>query len=251
MSENILQTVGLTKKYRQQLAVDHVSMEIRKGDIYGFIGRNGAGKTTFMRMICGLARPNDGHLMLFGETGESNLQNSRKKIGSLIEQPALYQHMSVLQNLEIQQRYLGIHSKHARDELEELMELVGLDGVGHKKAGKLSQGMKQRLGLAIALMGEPAFLILDEPYNGLDPIGVAELRTLLNKLNREKQMTILFSSHILSEMEQLATRYGFIYKGRLIRELSAQELGKECEEKGMNLEEYFIHLNEKAREEKE
>ncbi|HBA47243.1 MAG TPA: bacitracin ABC transporter ATP-binding protein [Lachnospiraceae bacterium] len=243
MRDAVLTATDLTKKYRRTLAVDHVSMTVNRGDIYGFIGVNGAGKTTFMRMVCGLVRPTEDELELFDASGRRELQNARKQIVALIEHPALYPNMTALENLEVQRRYLGLKGgKDSRDALKELLELVGLADTGSRKTREFSMGMKQRLGLAIALTGSPGFLILDEPTVGLDPVGVVELRSLLLKLNQEKDLTILFSSHNLSEMERLATRYGFLDNGRLLKEISADDLEKECSEKGIDPEKYFLNL---------
>ncbi len=242
--EDILVTRNLTKKYRKELAVDKVS--IRSGDIYGFIGENGAGKSTYMRMVCGLAKPTEGEVELYGVSGKKGLQKARKNMGALIENPAVYPNMTALENLEVQRRYLGIGRKDSENMLKELLELVGLTDVGRKKARDFSLGMKQRLGLAIALTGNPGFIILDEPTIGLDPVGKAELRNLLLKLNKEKGLTIFFSSHDLSEMQRLATRYGFLHRGRLIKELTAQELEQDCSIQGIDVEQYFLNLILKA-----
>lgn len=243
MSGIILKTEGLTKKYMDAYAVDHVDMEINQGDIYGFIGINGAGKTTFMRMVCGLVKPNGGSMALFGASGGKELRAARKKIGALIEHPAFYPTMTALENLEVQRRYLDMDlGKERKKAMRELLELVGLEDTGRKKVGAFSLGMKQRMGLAIALIGNPQFLILDEPTIGLDPVGVVELRELLLKLNRERNITIFFSSHNLSEMERLATRYGFLHKGKLVKELTAEKLEEECRMKEMDLEKYFMDL---------
>jgi len=243
MEKAVLLTENVTKRYGDTCAVNRVSMTVNHGDIYGFIGVNGAGKTTFMRMVCGLVLPGEGSLSLFGAKGEKDLQKARKKLGALIEHPAFYPNMTALENLEIQSRYLEIDfGEKKKETMKELLELVGLGDVGRKKAGKFSMGMKQRLGLAIALIGNPEFLILDEPSVGLDPIGVVELRELLLKLNRERGMTIFFSSHNLSEMSQLATRYGFLHKGSLVKELTAEEMERECTVREKSLETYFVDL---------
>lgn len=243
MEETVLKTRELTKKYHDTFAVDHVSMTVERGDIYGFIGINGAGKTTFMRMVCGLVKPSQGSLALFGAAGRKELLLARKKIGALIEHPAFYPNMTALENLEVQRRYLDMDlGKDRKKKMEELLELVGLEDAGSKRARAFSLGMKQRLGLAIALIGDPQLLILDEPTIGLDPIGVVELRELLQKLNRDKNLTIFFSSHNLSEMERLASRYGFLHKGKLVKELAAEQLEKECRSKEMDLEKYFLNL---------
>ena len=242
MQEDILVTRDLTKKYHKALAVDHVSMSVKSGDIYGFIGENGAGKTTFMRMVCGLARPAEGEMTLYGASGKSALQKARKNMGALIENPAVYPNMTAMENLEVQRRYLGIKKKNSAPMLQDLLELVGLANTGKKKAKDFSLGMKQRLGLAIALTGNPKFIILDEPTIGLDPVGKAELRALLLKLNQERGLTIFFSSHDLSEMKRLATRYGFLHRGILIKELTSRELEQECVSREIDVEQYFLNL---------
>lgn len=241
--ETVLRASGLTKKYRGVCAVDHVSLSIRKGDILGFVGANGAGKTTFMRMACGLIRPTEGKLELFGAGTGPELQRMRRRMGALIEHPAVYANMTALQNLDVQRRYLDMNfGKNPKKALTELLELVGLAEARDKKAGKLSLGMRQRLGLAMALVGDPEFIILDEPAIGLDPIGVMELRELLLKLNRERRLTVLFSSHNLAEMAHIATRYGFLDRGRLLKEATAEEVRKACGERGIDLETYFVEL---------
>lgn len=248
--EMILETKNLEKRYRSVCAVDKVSLSIQRGDIFGFVGANGAGKTTFMRMVCGLVRPTGGEMKLFGASSEKELQQKRRKMGALIEHPAIYTNLSAYQNLDIQRRYLdmdsGKDSKEVKKTLTELLDLVGLADVGDRKAGKFSLGMRQRLGIAIALVGQPEFLILDEPTIGLDPIGVMELRELVHRLNREREITILFSSHNLAELAQIATRYGFLHKGKLLEVVSAEEVGQVCRERGINLETYFVELLLKA-----
>ena len=246
--EAILKTVDLTKQYRGVCAVDHVSLSIRKGDIFGFVGANGAGKTTFMRMVCGLIHPTAGHLELFGVSSEKELQEKRKKMGALIEHPAVYTNMTALQNLDVQRRYLEMDfGRHPEKTLLELLDLVGLADVKDRKAGKFSLGMRQRLGLAMALVGNPEFVILDEPTIGLDPLGVIELRELVLKLNRERGLTILFSSHNLAEMAHIATRYGFLDRGKLLKEITAKEVRQICEDKRIELETYFVELLMEAR----
>lgn len=217
-----LKTEGLTKQYGKHTVVDHVSMHVKRGDIYGFIGKNGAGKTTFMRMVSGLASPVEGTIELFGSR---ELEKQRVRIGSLIEQPGLYGNMSAGENMEVIRRELGITEKHAVDEM---LEFVKLSHAGRKKVKHFSMGMKQRLGIAIALFSNPDLLILDEPINGLDPAGIKEIRDLLLKLNREKQITILISSHILGELSRIATRYGIIKDGILIEEFERKELEQRC-----------------------
>lgn len=220
--EYILKTEKLTKIYGGVKAVNEVSMSVRKGDIYGFIGKNGAGKTTFMKMISGLAAPTAGSMELFGK---SDLEQARKRIGTLIENPGVYPNMTAEENLEIVCRNLGILERAAT---REMLEFVGLDSAGKKKVKNFSMGMKQRLGLAVSLIRNPDFLVLDEPINGLDPAGIKEVRELLLKLNREKQITILISSHILGELSKVATRYGIIRDGVLMEEFGAKELEERC-----------------------
>jgi len=242
MNEIMIKTTGLSKVYKKNCVVDRVSMTINKGDIYGFIGVNGAGKTTFMRMLCGLARPTEGYIELLGKTSD-DLPSARKKIGAIIENPALYPNMTAHENLLVQAKYLDMPSNtDTKEKIENLLKLVGLTNIHGKKATDFSLGMKQRLGLALTLLGEPELVILDEPTIGLDPMGVFELRQLLLKLNAERNLTILFSSHNLSEMTQLATRYGFIHNGKLIKEIDAQKLHLDFEKSGNNLESYFLNL---------
>lgn len=251
MMETILKATDLTKQYRGVCAVNKVSLSINRGDIFGFVGANGAGKTTFMRIACGLIQPTGGSLELFGAVSAKELQEKRKKMGALIEHPAVYTNMSALQNLDVQRRYLDMNfGKNPKKALTELLDLVGLADVKDRKAGKFSLGMRQRLGLAMALVGNPEFIILDEPVIGLDPVGVMELRELLLKLNRERKMTILFSSHNLAEMAHIATRYGFLDRGRLLEVITAEELGKVCRSRGINLETYFVELLLKERKAK-
>lgn len=220
--ELVLQTNGLTKKYGDKIAVDDVNINIAKGDIYGLIGKNGAGKTTIMKMICGLISKNEGDIKLFGS---SNLKKGRKRIGTIIEQPGLYPNMTAKENLIYYDKLLGITDY---SNVEEVLRLVGLDGTGQKKTKAFSMGMKQRLSIAISLIGNPDFLILDEPINGLDPAGIKEIRELLLKLNYENDITILISSHILEEVFRITTKYGIIKNGILVDEFSAEELQTRC-----------------------
>ncbi|HEX3027424.1 MAG TPA: ATP-binding cassette domain-containing protein, partial [Clostridia bacterium] len=217
MNEPILETKGLTKKYRGTLALDHMNLTLRRGEIYGFIGENGAGKTTTIRLITGLSFPTEGHLSLFGRSGEKQLQKQRERMGCMVETPALYKNMTAEQNLEAQRIQRGIPEKEC---IKETLKLVGLSDTGKKAARHFSLGMRQRLGIAMALLNDPEFLILDEPINGLDPSGIVEIRELMKQLNREKGITILVSSHNLSELYQTATRYILLHKGRLLEELS-------------------------------
>ena len=219
--EYIIETEDLTKRYGKRLCVNNISIHIAKGDIYGFIGRNGAGKTTAMRLILGLARPTSGKIKLFNS---DDLNAQRKKIGSLIEAPGLYKRCSALENMKRFSILYGGDDK----EIEELLSFVGLNGVGNKKVGQFSLGMKQRLGIAIALLGNPEVLILDEPVNGLDPAGIKEVRDLLLKLNKEKNVTIMISSHLLDELAKITTKYGIINNGVLVEEIDAQKLMERC-----------------------
>lgn len=227
MSELLLQTRALTKQYGRHRAVDQVSMHIKKGAIYGFIGRNGAGKTTTLRMISGLASPTAGEIELFGCRGRE-LSRIRSRVGCLIEGPGLYGSMSARDNLKMKSMLLGVYK---RGYEEELLDIVGLGGVGKKPVKRYSLGMKQRLGIALALVGEPDLLLLDEPINGLDPQGIAEVRDTVLKLNRERNMTILISSHILEELSKIATDYGIIHNGTLLQELTNEELMEKCSER--------------------
>jgi ABC-2 type transport system ATP-binding protein len=220
--EFVVQTKDLCKTFAEKNVVNHVNINIHKGDIYGFIGENGAGKTTFMRMLCGLAKPSEGSMRLF----ESNdLEKQRKKIGCTIENPALYPAMTAGQNLEVYRILMGIPGKNV---VPEMLDFVGLDNVGKKTTKDFSLGMKQRLMIGIAMIGNPEFLILDEPMNGLDPMGIKEMRDLLLKLNKEKKLTIILSSHILDELSRMATCYGVIHEGNLIDEFSSGELESKC-----------------------
>lgn len=216
--EYVIETKSLTKKFSEKSVVNKVNMNVRRGDIYGFIGENGAGKTTLMRMICGLATPTEGSISLFGS---KDLDTQRKRIGCTIENPALYPHMTAIENLETYRLLMGIPDKSI---IPNLIKLVGLHDLGNKKTKNFSLGMKQRLMIALAMMGDPELLILDEPMNGLDPMGIKEIRDLILKLNKERNLTILISSHILDELTKITTCYGIINKGVLIKELSAKEL---------------------------
>lgn len=220
--EYVLKTESLSKSYRKTKALSSLTMNVPKGSIYGLVGRNGAGKTTLIRLICGLQDPTEGSFTLFGAGGASKeIYRARRRVGAIIETPAIYRDMSAKENLKQQYRILGLPSF---DGIDEILSLVGLSETGKKKAGHFSLGMRQRLAIAIALCGDPDFLILDEPMNGLDPQGIIEIRELLLSLNREKQVTILISSHILDELSRIATHYGFIDKGTMVKEISAEEL---------------------------
>lgn len=225
--EYLLSTESLTKQYRQKKAVDSVSIHVKQGDIYGLIGRNGAGKTTLMKVISGLAAPTSGSFTLFGEDG-ARAGRAMNRVGALIEEPGIYADMSAYGNLHAKCMALGVRNRNAE---RELLELAGLSDTGGKPAGKFSMGMKQRLGIALALVGDPDLVILDEPINGLDPQGIAEVRATIERLNREKRITFIISSHILSELSKFASEYGIIHKGRLLQELSREELFEKCSRK--------------------
>lgn len=231
MSELVVKTNHLSKKFKNQVALNKVNISIKKGSIYGFIGQNGAGKSTLIRIISGLARATSGSIELFGHNNGPELIEARKRIGTMIEGPALYPHMTASENLEAHRLLKGIPG---RECVERTLAIVGLQDTGKKKARNFSLGMKQRLGIAIALLGEPEFLILDEPINGLDPMGVVEVRELLKRLNQEYGMTILISSHILSELHLLATHYGIIHKGNLLEQVTVDELNQKCQQ--------FLHI---------
>ena len=223
MTKFICETKNLSKKYKDFYALKNVNLTIPKGEIYGLVGENGAGKTTLIRLLTGLNFKSEGEIILFGH--KDNLQHERSKIGCTIEMPALYKDMTASQNLEVQRIQRGIPNKKC---ITDTLELIGLSNAGKKRVANFSLGMKQRLALGVALLGEPEFLILDEPVNGLDPTGIIELRELLKKLVKEREVTILISSHILSELHQLATCYGFLHKGELLKQISAEELNEEC-----------------------
>jgi ABC-2 type transport system ATP-binding protein len=222
----VLQTNALSKQYGSFKALNGLSMNVPKGSIYGFVGKNGAGKTTLIRVICGLQEPTSGEYTLYGrKNGDKQIAKSRRRMGAVVEAPAIYLDMTAEENLKEQYRVIGLPSF---DKIAELLRLVGLENTGKKKARNFSLGMRQRLGIAIALAGDPDFLVLDEPVNGLDPQGIIEIRELILKLNRERQITVLISSHILDELSKLATYYGFIDNGRIVKEMSAEELDAAC-----------------------
>lgn len=227
MSELLLSTSALTKQFGRHKAVDQVSMHIKRGAIYGFIGRNGAGKTTTLRMIGGLASPTAGEIEMFGCRGRE-LKQIRSRVGCLIEGPGLYGNMTARDNMKMKCLLLGVQKK---GYIEELLEVVGLKDVGKKHVKRYSLGMKQRLGIAMALIGEPDLLVLDEPINGLDPQGIAEVRETILRLNKERNMTILISSHILEELSKIATDYGIIHQGTLLQEITDEELWERCSER--------------------
>lgn len=224
--EYVLQTNALEKRYREYYALRGLTMNVPKGSIYGFVGKNGAGKTTLFRQICGLQKPTAGEYYIFGVSSkDKNISGSRRRMGSMVETPSIYREMTAENNLKEQYRNLGLPSF---ADIPELLELVGLKDTGRKKARNFSFGMRQRLGIAVALAGNPDFLVLDEPLNGLDPQGMIEMRELLLKLNQKCGVTILISSHLLEELSKLATHFGFIDKGILVQEISAAELEHKC-----------------------
>lgn len=224
--EYVLTTQNLSKSYSKFQALDHFTMHVPKGAIYGFVGRNGAGKTTLIRLVCGLQSPMAGSYSIYGiDYKDKRISKSRRRMGAVVETPAIYMDMTAAENLKQQYLLLGMPSYEG---IDDLLALVGLENTGKKKARNFSLGMKQRLGIAIALAGDPDFLVLDEPVNGLDPQGIIEIRELILKLNRERGITVLISSHILDELSRLATHYGFIDKGRMVKEMSAAELEAAC-----------------------
>lgn len=224
--EYVLETRSLCKSYRHFKALNGLDMHIPKGAIYGFVGKNGAGKTTLIRLICGLQPPTSGEFTLYGAKNTcGDIYKARRRVGAVIETPSVYLSMTARENLKQQYRVLGLPDFNG---IDELLTLVGLSDTGRKKVKNFSLGMRQRLGIAIALCGDPDMLILDEPTNGLDPQGIIEIRELILELNQKRGITVLISSHILDELSRLATHYGFIDNGRLVKEISAQELETLC-----------------------
>ena len=225
MNEYVIRAINITKVFKRHKVLDDISINIKKGDIYGFVGKNGAGKTTMIRVIAGLVIPNSGQVELFGEADDGEIVKQRSRMGTLIEAPALYLNMTARENLELIKIQRGIPGAKC---IDEALALVGLKDIEKKKTKNFSLGMKQRLGIAMALLSDPELLILDEPINGLDPIGIKEIRELLLKLNKERGTTILISSHILSELTQICNRYGFINDGKLIEEMTSSEFFNKC-----------------------
>ena len=226
--EYILKTNGVSKRYKNRWVLRDVNMGIRRGDIYGFVGENGSGKTTIIRLITGLIFPNEGSFELFGKSNTSpDILNARAKVGAIVESPSIYLNMSARDNLKMQCEILGINDE---QKIKDALSEVGLYDLysDTRNAGNFSLGMRQRLGIAMALIGNVEFLILDEPMNGLDPAGIVEVRELILRLNREKGITFLISSHILTELALVATRYGIISHGKIIKEISSEELKNEC-----------------------
>ena len=221
---SVIQTMGLSKRYKDRWAVDHLDLRVEQGDIYGFIGQNGAGKSTTLKLLCGLARPTQGEALIFGKPVRDSV--ARRRVGALIEQPGLFPDLSGRENLRLCATLLGLDSPERQ--VEEILKTVGLAPKEKKPVHHYSMGMKQRLGVALALLGGPDLLLLDEPINGLDPEGIREMRELLLRLNRERGLTILVSSHILGELSKIATRYGIIQEGRLMEQITAAELEQKC-----------------------
>jgi bacitracin transport system ATP-binding protein len=219
--EYILRTHQLCKQYHGKAAVKNVNMNIAAGDIYGFLGQNGAGKTTTMRMIMGLIKPTSGSVELFSANVSDDMSKAFERIGSIIEYPGFYPNLSGAENLEIHRRLMGMSNKEC---IEEVLSTVGLSDVKNQRVKSYSLGMKQRLGLARALLHHPELLILDEPTNGLDPAGMKEIRQLFLNLSKQRGITFLISSHLLSEIEQMATKIGIIHQGSLIEELDSEAL---------------------------
>lgn len=245
--EYIIETHNLEKRYKKFKALDDFNIHIEKGTIYGLIGRNGAGKTTAIRVICGLQKPSKGTYCIYGiQNTSKDILNSRKRIGAIIERPSINLNMNAEENMILQYKIMGLPLNNT---IKEILDIVGLSNVGDKKAKTFSLGMKQRLGIAIVLAGGPDILILDEPINGLDPEGIIELRELILKLNREKGITFFISSHYLDELSKIATHYGFVEKGKIIKEISSKELQekyrKKIEIKVNNIKECVKYLEEK------
>ena len=258
MNENVVDMNNLCKTYKDTIAVSHVNMTIKKGYVYGFIGRNGAGKSTTLKMIVGLIFPTSGQIKLFGE---SRNKFTDRRIGSLIENPGLYPNLSAYDNMELKAIAMGLKDK---EKIIELLNLVKLDFKSKKIVNKFSLGMKQRLAIALALLGNPDLLILDEPINGLDPEGIRQIREVIQYLNENKKMTIIISSHILGELSKVATRYGIIRDGQMIEEISAKELDQKCRdylllkveqvekaipllENDLGIYDYIVHENNEIR----
>lgn len=261
MNQYIIKTKGLTKQFGEQLAVEKVNIHVARGKIYGLLGRNGAGKTTTMRMIMGLIQPTSGEIQLFGEDYRKNRKQTYQRIGSIIEAPGFYENLTGAENLKILAKLRGMHRK---DAIEYALSTVGLDKEPEKTFGHYSLGMKQRLSIGAAIMHEPELLILDEPINGLDPIGIHQIRNDLVSLCKERGVTILISSHILSEIEQIADTIGVMHEGKLIEEINMAELHKKNRqyvefqisdenkatfllEECLSLKDYSVHENNKLR----
>jgi ABC-2 type transport system ATP-binding protein len=243
MNDYVIETKQVTKAYGSFLALEHVNIHVKKGSIYGLVGDNGAGKSTLLKLLAGHSYATEGEIQLFGKYGEKELESARKKIGFMIEQTGFFPNITVEQTLKYYCIQKGIPD---RKRIYEMIKLMGIEEKRNSKCRNLSLGQKQRLGLAIAMMGEPQLLVLDEPINGLDPSGIIEFRNLLHHLNVEKNITILLSSHILTELQQIATAYGILSKGNLIEEISAHELQEKCSDcieiKVSDVEKYSVLL---------
>lgn len=230
--EYILETKDLRKQYKDFKALNGLTMHVPKGGVYGFVGKNGAGKTTLIRLISGLQAPTSGDFKIYGISyKDNNISNARKKMGAVVETPSIFHDLTAYENIKMQYDILGIKDYST---INDLLKLVGLENTGKKMAKNFSLGMRQRLGIAVALCGNPEFLVLDEPINGLDPEGIVEIRKLIKKLNKERNITILISSHILDELSRVATHYGFIADGKIIKEMSAEEF-EEDSKKSINI----------------
>jgi ABC-2 type transport system ATP-binding protein len=227
MSDIVISTHKLSKNYGSSHALKNISLTVERGQIYGLVGKNGAGKTTLMRLICGQSLPSSGTLELFGNGDKSGFREARTRIGCIIETPAFYPNLSAKKNLKIYCMKKGLP---VTGQIDALLTFVGLSDTGRKRFSQFSLGMKARLGLALALLGNPELLVLDEPTNGLDPIGISQIRELILKLNKERGVTILVSSHILKELGAIATHYGFINRGEMIEQLGAKELVARCKD---------------------
>ena len=226
--EYVLQTQGLTKSYKSNRVLTDVTMNVKRGDIYGFVGENGSGKTTVIRLITGLIYADSGEFTLFGtKNSDSEILKARARVGAIVESPSIYLNLSAKENLLMQSKLLGLNDE---QKCKDTLATVGLSELWENKkhAGDFSLGMRQRLGIAMALLNSPEFILLDEPMNGLDPMGIVEIRELILKLNKERNITFLISSHILTELALVATNYGIISKGKIIKEISASELEKVC-----------------------
>lgn len=237
----VLQTFDVSKRYKSRTVLNHVNMNVEKGDIYGFVGENGSGKTTIIRLITGLIHPNSGSFSLFGISNQSpDILEARKRLGAIVESPSIYLNFSAKENLMMQGQILGVFDQ---EKMKEALSLVGLIDLWNdkKKAGNFSLGMRQRLGVAMVLLGNPEFIILDEPMNGLDPAGIVEIRELILRLNRESGITFLISSHILTELSLVATKYGIISHGNLVCEITSEQLQQQCKRST------FINSNDNQR----
>ena len=222
--ETVIQTHQLSKSFKGVETVSNVNMNVKKGEIYGFLGPNGAGKTTIMKMILNLVKPTSGEIKIMNQSISTTSYQYLSKIGSIIEYPEFYERLTAKENLELHCEYIGVYEKGAT---EKALEIVGLNGVEHKKINEFSLGMKQRLGIARAIVAKPEILILDEPINGLDPIGIKDIRELLLLLKEEHGITILISSHIVSEIESISDTIGILHHGRLLKEIKMEDIRKE------------------------